>query len=1004
MAARGEGDLLTISSSLSTDLEEHPDPVHERAADLGPDTDPDALFVDDSEELSGQEALANSEVSNPGDVSSSRLGLIISGMLSLIVFGFFNWPQPDGWADLARPLLFLDTTPSGGDMGAHVWGPAYLRDNLLPQGRLSGWTPDWYAGFPAYQFYMVVPPLVIIAINAGLPWFVGMPLAAAALFGGYRFADRIPLPKAVVYFIAIAVAVMAVAIPYGISFKLVSVIGLVGFPLAAWKMGRLAGSTEPIPSFLALAAFVFIYDTNFTIYGGNIASTLAGEFSFSICLMLALLAIGMSARGMDNMLTRAPTAIVLGLVALTHVLPVFFLIPAVVLLVLMHKSVPRAWALAGSVAMALVPVTLNEATGFGVRGLAVLAVIVVIVSAVVAEPTVLERARWLLFTGPVSMLIAAFWLVPFVLRRNFFNDMGWEPIEHIGPALLTVPMKIALPMAAVGLLLSYTAGERLGMMFGGTGAIFAAAAANLGDGPVWNARLLPFYYLSVYMLAAIGVAMVLRLVGSMISDDLKRPDVKIVLAGTSVAAIATLIAVGMPLRVLPGGSVSDSGDGSYDWLAFSNTARSFVPGWIEWNYSGYEEKDAYAEYRQIVVTMDDVGADHGCGRAMWEHHEDLDRYGTPMALMLLPHWTDGCIGSMEGLYFESSASTPFHFLNQSMLSDAPSRPQRNLPYQNFDIDRGVGQLQASGVRYYMAQTDRAIEAARTHPDLTEMAEAQPFVIFQVAGSDLVEGLQIEPLVVSGPAEEPVIDGQIETLQPESRFEEGWVSQAVAFYNDPLSFQALPAEDGPDEWARADLLTQGAGTTVEQAVVTNIEVGTDTIAFDVDQVGTPVLVKASFFPNWDVEGAEGPWRVGPNMMAVVPTSTSVELSYGRTLVDLFGTGLTLLGLLGAVGLAVVDRGRGGQLLSAIGLGSFGGSEGYDESDGDQYGSDGYYEDAYYGDHGNGDHGDGDETSSETYDLTESHDYDLDEPDQLYLDGPDETNGVAQPPPLSQEDLD
>src|SRR4051812_20558005 len=50
--------------------------------------------------------------------------------------------------------LLSNTTPAGGDMGAHVWGPAFLRDHLLPHGRLSGWTPDWYDGFPAYQFYM----------------------------------------------------------------------------------------------------------------------------------------------------------------------------------------------------------------------------------------------------------------------------------------------------------------------------------------------------------------------------------------------------------------------------------------------------------------------------------------------------------------------------------------------------------------------------------------------------------------------------------------------------------------------------------------------------------------------------------------------------------------------------------------------------------------------------------------------------------------------------------
>src|SRR5437868_14852845 len=58
--------------------------------------------------------------------------------------------------------LFANNTPTGGDMGAHVWGPAYLRDHLLSHGRITGWTPDWYDGFPAFQFYMVVPALAVV--------------------------------------------------------------------------------------------------------------------------------------------------------------------------------------------------------------------------------------------------------------------------------------------------------------------------------------------------------------------------------------------------------------------------------------------------------------------------------------------------------------------------------------------------------------------------------------------------------------------------------------------------------------------------------------------------------------------------------------------------------------------------------------------------------------------------------------------------------------------------
>src|SRR5947207_675173 len=44
-------------------------------------------------------------------------------------------------------LVLSNTTITGGDTGAHVWFPAYLRDHLLPW-RLSGWAPDFYAGFP----------------------------------------------------------------------------------------------------------------------------------------------------------------------------------------------------------------------------------------------------------------------------------------------------------------------------------------------------------------------------------------------------------------------------------------------------------------------------------------------------------------------------------------------------------------------------------------------------------------------------------------------------------------------------------------------------------------------------------------------------------------------------------------------------------------------------------------------------------------------------------------
>jgi hypothetical protein len=87
--------------------------------------------------------------------------------------------------------------------------------------------------------------------------------------------------------------------------------------------------------------------------------------------------------------------------------------------------------------------------------------------------------------------------------------------------------------------------------------------------------------------------------------------------------------------------------------------------------------------------------------------------------------------------------------------------------------------------------------------------------------------------------------------------------------------------------------------VPEVEVSNVQTRDEGISFDVDRVGTPVLVKISYFPNWKVSGADGPYRVAPNLMVVVPTDKHVSLTYGRTGVEYLSYTLTLLGIIGLV---------------------------------------------------------------------------------------------------------
>jgi hypothetical protein len=253
---------------------------------------------------------------------------------------------------------------------------------------------------------------------------------------------------------------------------------------------------------------------------------------------------------------------------------------------------------------------------------------------------------------------------------------------------------------------------------------------------------------------------------------------------------------------------------------------------------------------------------------------------------------------MEGLFFEASATTPFHFLTQVELSAKPSAAQRDLPYGGFDIDKGVRHLQLMGVRYYLATTAQATTAARAHPDLTELAVSGPWVIFEVADAELVEPLENEPAVLDG-----VHDAQHDWICRTTDDNDRCAGPAVAWYQDLAAQDVFLASSGPDSWQRVDVDDPDPDARpVDPVRVTDLEVGTNDISFDVDRPGTPVLVKASYFPNWRAHGADGPYRVAPNLMVVVPTSEHVSLTYGREPVEWLGYLLTALGVALAILLA------------------------------------------------------------------------------------------------------
>src|SRR5262249_12510358 len=74
----------------------------------------------------------------------------------------------------------------------------------------------------------------------------------------------------------------------------------------------------------------------------------------------------------------------------------------------------------------------------------------------------------------------------------------------------------------------------------------------------------------------------------------------------------------------------------------ASAGATSLPFWSHWNYSGYESKPAWPEFQSLINTMNSLPP----GRALWEPSSDIDKYGTTLALELLPYFTKGRIDSM----------------------------------------------------------------------------------------------------------------------------------------------------------------------------------------------------------------------------------------------------------------------------------------------------------------------------------------------------------------------
>ncbi|MFA6169237.1 MAG: 6-pyruvoyl-tetrahydropterin synthase-related protein [Candidatus Margulisiibacteriota bacterium] len=638
-------------------------------------------------------------------------------------------------------LLFSATITAGGDTGSHYYAAVYLRDYLLPHGKIMGWLPGNYAGFPLFYHYFPFPFLLIVLLG----YLVTLPIA----------------------------------------FKLVTVLGTFLLPLAVYYFFRRLKYPFPIPVCGAILTLPFLFMEANSMWGANIPSTLAGEFSYSLGISLLFFFFGSLYSGIENNKRMVVNGCLIALMALCHGYAVIFS--------------------------------------------------VIIGSYFLWDRTSFRRNLWYLFrVFGLGLLLSAFWLVPFFFTLPYVTEYvtAWQiksPLEVVPPVLWP---GLALSLAA----LFFNRRDRRTAYFAycfGIGLVFYFLGPRIG---LLDIRFIPVLQI---LFATFGATLLLPL-----KERLKQPELL-----PAIVLLATII--------------------------FTSANVTYIKGWIGWNYSGFEGKKSWPLFQQINAYLRQSGP----GRVAYEHSLLHNDFGTERAFESLPFFAGR--ETLEGLYMQSSVSSPFIFYLQSLYSKNCSAPFPQYTYGRLNLAAALPRLELFNVVEYLA---RSPEAKAQAAKLKELRLEKTFGDYNLYRITTSSGRYVVPL-----DEQPLA---IRPRRWKQAFFEWFISSGI---NGPLLARTASLE--------------GAGhyQPLKKVMITE-KFAPEEIVFTTSHPGYPHLIKVSYHPNWQVTGAKKIYLVSPSFMLVYPERPEVKLTFRPGWPEWLGLLLTLTGIFAAIFGIIAGNGR------------------------------------------------------------------------------------------------
>jgi hypothetical protein len=495
----------------------------------------------------------------------------------------------------------------------------------------------------------------------------------------------------------------------------------------------------------------------------------------------------------------------------------------------------------------------------------VLTHLITLIAVLVIVPSLLflnrswKAIRYIILVFLVGFFLSAFWSLPFVFLVKWTPPLFWLNIKDLSE-LFPREIILALVLSSVGVFFAALKKDKrtIPLIWTVFVFIFFSFVVTWSGGRLFNARFLPVIFIFIYLLAAYGLKNLYWILITAISS-LKLTRIRERFYRFTVIALVPVVAFAAAGSIM--------------------AAKPLGPIWARYNYTGFEEKEDWETYDNIMEYLDSLPY----GRVMFDFdHGTLGRFGTTRSMELIPYWTKQ--PTMEGLLAESALTSPFHYINKAeFVVDPKNRTSISgwpVPTSR-NYESSMKHLIYYNIAYIMANTPEIIEDLNNDSRVEFLNKIEPFYFYEIKGPhNYVE----------------VVENMPYRYKPDN-----WIWEMRAWYwnadnvDNPVIYDDGSQELKQFEEIKLEQLNEVPDNPVTvTGNVTYEHLERERIDFTTTAVGVPHLIKVSYFPNWKAVGAQGPYLVSPSLMMVIPTQSNVTVYYGMTYANKIGVALSILG--------------------------------------------------------------------------------------------------------------